>query len=138
LENTIHVRNLHEDIEQTSVDDKTTYANDVTSKEISFSDIAIGDFVVAMGTKNGNQVLSAGRVLVSKTPVPIKRQIHIGDVIDISGNTLKLAQSEEEVELKFPKNWKGPEKSEMDPETRVAAITNSEGGDTIRTIQILN
>lgn len=39
-----------------------------TNKEIKLADIAIGDFVVAMGYKNGNNVLNAQRIL-STSPI---------------------------------------------------------------------
>lgn len=67
-EQTIQVKSLSGEIKQISFDKdlaeviKTT----PTPRVIKTTDIAIGDFIVAMGFKNGNGVLSAKRILVTE------------------------------------------------------------------------
>ena len=65
-ETTIQIRSDTGEIEQVSVNDDTTYANILkTTKNIEFSDIAIGDFIAALGTTNGNKILESSRILVT-------------------------------------------------------------------------
>ena len=112
-ERTLHIKNGGDEIKQASTNDKTSYASESTSKNISFSDLAIGDFIIAMGTKNANGVLDTGRVVVSKAPGNPQRIVHWGEVVEIAGNTLTLSQEEGQADLKFPKTWKGPDKKRI-------------------------
>ena len=58
-----------EEIEQIAIKNDTNYVSiGKTSKSIKFSDIAIGDFIIAMGYKNKNNVLETTRLLVTTTP----------------------------------------------------------------------
>lgn len=66
-EDTIQLRTTSGEIEQISINDNTTYVNIVNdAKDIEFTDVAIGDYIVAIGVKNGNDVMEVARVLVSK------------------------------------------------------------------------
>ncbi len=49
-----------------------------SSTTIKFTDVAIGDFVAAMGFRNGNEVLDATRVLVTTEPEKIERKAFLG------------------------------------------------------------
>lgn len=89
-------------IQQISITaDKTTFGKiDKITKELKQTDLAIGDFIIAMGSTNGNHVLSAQRILV--TP-PIKdngRTVVFGKVTGLSKNKLTLGETVVEPESK--------------------------------------
>ena len=71
-------------IQLIATDDSTTYAKILkTSSNIDFDEIAIGDFVIAMGFKNGQDVIEAKRIMkqeicfLQKLVCPIQKQFHI-------------------------------------------------------------
>jgi hypothetical protein len=62
------------EIQQVSITSDTTYVDaKTTAKNIKFQDVAIGDFIIAMGYTNGNSVLQATRVLVIDALKPSTR-----------------------------------------------------------------
>lgn len=94
-ENTLQLKNLKGEIKQISSNEDVTVANIVsTSKSVNFSDIAIGDFVVAMGYVNANSVLDTSRILIT-TPVESPSRKSYLIKVDTyaknsgSGNTIK-------------------------------------------------
>lgn len=71
-----------------SVNDDTAYVRLPKSETIAFEDVAIGDYVIAMGFVNGSEVLEAERVVVSSTPpTPSTKQSLVGTVIAINQKT---------------------------------------------------
>ena len=52
-----------------------------TVKEVKLADIAIGDFIVAMGFKNGNHVLTARRILITTQPQVSTKEYLLGKVV---------------------------------------------------------
>jgi hypothetical protein len=66
---TLQIRTKSGEIEQLSLTDNTTYVqiNDET-RELTFSDLAIGDFVAALGTRAEEGILVVGRVLITSEP----------------------------------------------------------------------
>lgn len=77
----------------------TTYAKLTGGKksDIKFQDLAIGDFTIALGYKNGNDILDAKRVLTfDKQPTPSRKVIY-GTVQSVAKNSfvLKLAKTGE-------------------------------------------
>ena len=54
------------------------------TKDIAFEDVAIGDFIIAMGYTNGNSVLESSRILVVDTPTTTNRSVIIGSLNTIS------------------------------------------------------
>jgi hypothetical protein len=69
VENTVQIKSIEGDIKQVSVSDDTDFVKiNTTSNSVNFSDIAIGDFLVNMGFKTGDDVLEAKRTLVTNQP----------------------------------------------------------------------
>lgn len=134
----LNLKNSSDEIKQVSVTKETVYVNDISKKEIKFNDLAIGDFLLAMGYKNGNQVLEAKRIVVTNKPVTPARKIHFGKVSELKNKVIKLAKSGENIELTFPKTWKGPNIKDIKEEADVVVVANSESKNEIRTIQILD
>ena len=106
-ESTLQVRDLQGEIQQIAVEEETESIKvDKTSTTIDFEDIAIGDYVVAMGFKNGNGVLEAKRILVTASFEPSGREILMGSVLEIgkSSLSLNLLPQNEEREMPISKN----------------------------------
>lgn len=77
-ETNIQIKTKNGEIRQVSAqDEKISIIKDdgKTSKIVNLTDIAIGDFIVAMGYINGNKVLSAQRILI--TPNIVEPQIEV-------------------------------------------------------------
>lgn len=137
-ETTIHLKNTTDELKQVSTESSTTYSNENTKKEIKFSDVAIGDFIIAMGYKNGNQVLHAKRIVVSKKPTKPEQLVSVGTVKTIKNKLLTLASKDGDIELTFPKKWSGPDSKELSTDDKVIAVSvESDGNNNIRTIEIL-
>ena len=83
LENTIQIRDFQGEIKQISIspDEATFVKISKTRQDLKFSDLAIGDFIVALGYKNGNGVLNAKRILIVSEFIETERQI-ISGVVD--------------------------------------------------------
>ena len=85
-EKTIQLKTDSGTIEQVSTGGEgiTVIKQSPTAKEVKLTDIAIGDYIVAMGYRNGNHVLNAKRILITQpTPVP-QIKIILGKVKSIS------------------------------------------------------
>ena len=65
-ENTLQIKSSGGEIEQISVSaDTSALAMGNTNKEVKVADVAIGDYIVAMGFMNGNGVLDTKRILIT-------------------------------------------------------------------------
>ena len=79
------------EIQQISFGEETSFVDTKEeSEEISVSDVAIGDFVVAMGYKNGNNVLEASRILITETIEPSGRTAFVSTVTEVDTNSLTV------------------------------------------------
>lgn len=83
-ENALQIKNDAGEIQQISTSEETSFVKiDKTQKTIKFEDLAIGDFIVAMGFKNGSEVLSSKRILVEEAPEETSRKIFSGNIKEI-------------------------------------------------------
>jgi len=101
-EGSIQIRSQEGEIRQTAVNSETTYANIVkATKEISFSDLAIGDFIVAMGLTDGNQILEAKRILVTTSNGEDEKILVEAEIVERDGSEIaaKRANGEEMIFL---------------------------------------
>ena len=79
------------EILQISTNQDTTFVSvGKTTKTIKLADIAIGDFIIAMGYKNGNNVLNATRILVTEALKPSNRISVLGKITKVSKNSLEI------------------------------------------------
>lgn len=67
------------------------------NKTVKFADIAIGDYIVAMGYTNGNHVLSAKRILITNPLPPLEIKIISGPVKSISKKEIVINENEKAV-----------------------------------------
>jgi hypothetical protein len=74
------------EIKQVSVPTNTVYIKSQKGevKSIKYTDVAIGDFIAAMGFVNGNSVLEAQRVLVTDQPESTIRLAKLGTIKSVS------------------------------------------------------
>lgn len=81
-EKTIQLKTDSGNIEQVSgKDENLTVIKELPSaKEVKYADIAIGDYIVAMGLTNGNHVLNAKRILITQPEPPLDIKILFGKV----------------------------------------------------------
>lgn len=93
------------EIEQVETSEATKFVNiGKTTKTISFSDIAIGDFIVAMGYKNENGVLESKRILVIEPLKPSTRKSYFGEVVSATKNKITLKVDDSEKTFNITKN----------------------------------
>lgn len=90
--NTIQIKSSSGEIRQMSVQDGSSIVKmGKESKEVKFSDIAIGDFVVGMGYKNGNEILEVNRVLITEPLEEFSTKTVIGKVAAIDKKMITIS-----------------------------------------------
>jgi len=85
LEASLEIKDLNSEIKQVSIDlENVTFVKITkTKQEVKFSDVAIGDFIVAMGFRNGNGVLEAIRILITNEFKESQREILLGTASNV-------------------------------------------------------
>jgi len=136
----LQIKDVQGKIELVSVLDTTHYSK-IDSRgetDIKFTDIAIDDYISALGTFGSAEVLNARRVILS-SPITDDRKIMIGEIKGIVNKTATIEVDDEELVLTFPSRWKGPEIKELAVGNKVAIVAIvSDSKYTVRTIEILN
>ena len=115
-------------IQQISINEEATTFVKIakTTTTVNFSDVAIGDFIIAMGYKNGNDVLEAQRILIT-TPLEVTtRKALFGEPSDISSRSLTLKTQDGDWSVEFGKTWVGPDLDEIGENDKVIVIGNTE------------
>ncbi len=128
-ESTLQIKDGEEEIKQISTEEETTFVKTIkTSTVVKFQDVAIGDFIIAMGFKNGNAVLEAKRILITAAIEPSNRKAISGQAAEIASKTISLKLADgTSWSVEFGKSWKGPELDEIsEEETIIIAGTASE------------
>jgi hypothetical protein len=108
LETTLEVKTQKGEIEQiTASDENTTFIKmDKTKKEVKYADVAIGDFVLAMGFRNGNGVLEARRILITTALEETTRRAVLGTISEATKTqaTFEALGQEEKLTITDSKN----------------------------------
>jgi hypothetical protein len=110
-DSTIQIKSLESEIKQISTaDDGVTVVNSkgTTSKIVKLTDIAIGDFIVAMGYVNSNSVLLAQRILITNPISEPKINASLGKVTEVTKKVLTVA------------SLKDSQSSEVSPDSKTA------------------
>ena len=151
-EATLEVKTQSGEIEQVSAsDENTTFIKmDKTKKEVKFADVAIGDFVLAMGFKNGNGIMSARRILIIPATEPTTRRVVLGKINDAqkaqvvieaiaSGEKLTISNSKNLTVLTESKGKvEEIDFSELEVNQRLAVVGETDSGKFVaRTIRVL-
>ena len=104
LAGTIELRDLEGEIRQVSLSpDEAVFVKIAkTRTEVKFADLAIGDFIVAMGFSNGNGVLEGKRILITTEFETSGREAILGTVLDPKKAefTLKTVNDADELLIK--------------------------------------
>ena len=83
--------NSSSEIQQIATDDNTAFVSvGKTIKTIVFDDVAIGDFIVAMGYKTGNGVLEAKRILTTEALQSSGRESNIFTIREIESGDISV------------------------------------------------
>jgi len=93
-DSTIQIKTPESQIEQISIDDPNITAVNTKgkgNKQVKLTDIAIGDFIVAMGYVNGNQVLKAQRILITDPLQDSKLSASFGKVTGTTKKSLTVS-----------------------------------------------
>ncbi len=97
-EKTIQVKTDSDSIEQVFAEEGISVINQSPSpKEVKFTDIAIGDYIVAMGYKNGNNVLNTKRILITSPSTFPQIDIITGKVESISKKEIILDEDKKAI-----------------------------------------
>lgn len=114
-QNTLQIRTEKEEIKMVSADPATTIVKKDQDKSTpsKYDDVAIGDFIIAIGFRNGNDVLNAKKIIITSNPTAPKRKIIKAKIASNLKNQVKINAADKIINLKFPKRWQGPEKKEL-------------------------
>lgn len=118
------------EIQQISVDEENTAFVKITKSttSVKFSDLAIGDYIIAMGYKNGNSVLEGKRILITTAVELTTRKTVFGESSEITKRSLVLtASTGKEWVVEFGTTWVGPELSEIGEGDKIIIIGTAEG-----------
>ncbi len=110
-DSTIQIKSLESEIKQISTaDEAITVVNSkgTTSKIVKLTDIAIGDFIVAMGYVNSNSVLLAQRILITDPISEPKINASLGKVTETTKKVMTIA------------SLKDSQNSEISPDSKTA------------------
>ena len=120
------------EIQQVSTNEETVFVSVGKKTEtVDFEDVAIGDFVVAMGFVNGNSVLEAERVLITEAFEPTEREAVQAVVSETAKGELgaNISPAGEEITIKPEKGARITMTEEE--ETEKIVFTDIEEGDEI-------
>jgi hypothetical protein len=92
-DSTVEIKTAASEIEQISANIESTNVvntTGTTSKTVKTTDIAIGDFIVAMGYVDGNSVLTAQRILITNPVTEAKITVNKAKVASITKKALSV------------------------------------------------
>ncbi|MFH1864167.1 MAG: hypothetical protein ABIJ85_04655 [bacterium] len=99
--NTLQIKNSSGEIQQMSVQEGSVIVKvGKESKEVKFTDVAIGDFVVGMGYKNGNGILEVKRILITDPLKEFSTKTVLGRVSAIDKKTIAILPLTQEGEFR--------------------------------------
>lgn len=91
---TIQLKSASGEIQQVSTSDSPTVIKDgKTPKEVKIADVAIGDYIIAMGYRNGNHVLTAKRILITTPLAPTSRKAITGEAVEVTKSGLSIGST---------------------------------------------
>lgn len=94
-DSTLVIKTMDEKTGQVATSSETKYTkySDGKRSDIKFEDLVLGEFIVAMGFRNGNEIVEAKRVLTYTTSPFEKKQTLMGKVIEFSKNKITLLRA---------------------------------------------
>lgn len=134
---TIQIRSESGEIQLISTDETTKSLNGKSNfQSIPLTDIGIGDYVVAIGTINGNKVLNSQFLFTSDEPKTIEPTIYYSTFVKGTTRNITIkTDGDEEKVIVLPRTWKGPEiKTLKENESIIVATTISGETETLRSL----
>ena len=128
---TIQIKDENGDIKQISLLEDTKFINTLKKNiEVKSTDLAIGDYIIAMGFVNGNKVLKTQRLLITS---PIEE-----NKFEAKKITIEELSKTKINNISLPKKWVGPNVSDLE-EDQTIIITGIQNGDKfdIRSILVV-
>ncbi|MBX4205847.1 hypothetical protein KW795_01480 [Candidatus Microgenomates bacterium] len=122
---TVQIKNDEGEIQQISLDPKATEYVKLGSetKKVELKDLAIGDYIAALGFKNSNNVLSGKRVLITSKPEEVKFVSMLGTITNIGKKDLTIKDNHDtEWSIQFGKKWSGPELKKLETDKKIIII----------------
>ena len=117
---TIQIKDGEGDIKQISLLEETKFINTLKKNiEVKSTDLAIGDYIIAMGFVNGNKVLKTQRLLITSPIEENKfeaKKITIEDLSKTKINNISL-----------PKKWNGPDIKSLEIGQNIILVGLSNG-----------
>ena len=113
----IQIKSLSGDIKQISVNEETNIINTLKkNSEVKLNDLAIGDYIIAMGFMNSNKVLDTKRILISSPFESNNFEQEEIEILTISKTKLN--------DITLPKKWKGPDVAKLEIGQKVIVVGN--------------
>lgn len=130
-EDTLQLRSENGEIKQLAISDETSFVKIIDDPEdIEFSDVAIGDYVAALGQVNGN-AMDVVRILVTTEPEDAPPAIAVGTIDTLSASEF-FVKSHESGELVSIDATKGATTySAKEDEVTTTRLSTSKEGDEI-------
>lgn len=93
----LQIREADGEVSQIALSANTSYASTVQStRDVEFSDLAIGDFVAALGTTDDDEVLHAARVIIGTLPDESEVVVAYGIIQTLTNREFIVASESEE------------------------------------------
>lgn len=132
-DSTLEIKTLKDELAQVATHEETTYVRIARGRrmEVDFEDLVLGDFIIAMGFRNGNDVLEAERIVTYDTSPIVRRRAVYGEVQqNMEGQlTIKHPQTEEVFIVEATRNTTITKKTNGEMEE--ISINDIEAGDRV-------
>jgi hypothetical protein len=133
-DSTLEIKTMNSEIKQISVNSESTdviNAKGTTNKQVKVADIAIGDFIVAMGYINGNSVLAAQRILITDPVTEPKVSVSQAKVATVATKTLTVNTIPDNTEETIQPNSKTDIMAVEKEKVSIAKLVNIQKDDVI-------
>lgn len=114
-DNSLQIKNFEGTIQIVAITKNASFAQDLTTpKVLKYTDIAIGDYIIAMGFENTKGVLTTERVVVSKPFSEPTRKILFGKILSINKKVVTIEDKNSIAwVLTLPTKWEGPDLKDL-------------------------
>lgn len=125
---TIQIKSVQGDIKQMSLSDDTSFVNTLKKNiGVKATDLAIGDYIVAMGFVNGNKVLDSKRILIAEPAIKNNFETIFGTISNVTKTKISIDRDNgESIEIALPKKWVGPNISELEEGQKIITVGEME------------
>lgn len=124
-------------IQQVSINSDAKIYNELKNNQtIKQTDLAIGDFILAIGTVNTNKILAASELGITKKATQLDLKVFVGKYNWKMNNKLSITvDNDQNVEVILPKKWEGPDIKDLDENEEIIVIaTENNNVSTLRSI----